>query len=529
MQKLYDFFLDKYNHRDFVNNSQARLTLNFCLITALFSLFFAAIGIPIDFQIIAFILPILALLFIGLAWLVRKDVSLKTISFLYVLQSYIATVIISYYSGMIYSSAIPWLALIPLSANLLISRKAGVLWMTVCFITVFIFAYTQEIYFGISANYDKKYEVFLYALSYNGLSSIILLLSIFFQKSKNKNLIAIQKKNELISAINQELKNKNNEAVAQNKELSQQKEEILTQRKFIGEKNKELLVAQDELNDIIEKLTITQAALSDREAENRSIIHAIYNTELIVAEFDIDVTVLKMSPTALALLQKNKDDVIGKSYAEIGKTVNVSVENNPDFELMWHDLLKGKHHTHESTLEVNGETKWLQENFFPIQNNNDEVEKIMLISQDISQLKNQQFEIETLNSDLQETIWKTENQNKTLTSQQKEIKSINAQLKISSAKITTINQGLKTRVEERTKDLEQQNKQLAEYAFINAHLLRAPLCSILGLVQLMEIDNPLGDNMLVSHMKKSSQELHDIVNKISDAIKKGPHFNRYLQ
>ena len=44
----------------------------------------------------------------------------------------------------------------------------------------------------------------------------------------------------------------------------------------------------------------------------------------------------------------------------------------------------------------------------------------------------------------------------------------------------------------------------------------------------MELDCPEKDNVLILNMKKSTKELKDIVNKISKAIEKGPHFNRYL-
>lgn len=529
MQKLYDFFLTRYKQEDFVNYSQAQLTLNFILATVVFSIFYAINANIISFNISTYIMPATAIILIGLTFLLRTEITLYSISFLYLTIGFFCIVILTMYSGVIYSSILPWLSILPLAALLLINKKAAIFWMIICFIPVFAMVFLTNSVSDVKVNYNKDYELIFYALAYNGLTGIIMALAMVYQKNNDNTLTKLQEKNELISKINLELKNKKDEVLAQNKELIHQKEEISAQSEFIGTKNKEFLLAQNELNDIIEKLTITQSALLDREAENRSIIHAIYNTELIVAEFSINGIVLKMSPAALDLLQKNKDEVIGQSYGEIGKTVNVSVDNNPDFEKMWHNLLSGQHHMHESTLEVKGETKWLQENFFPILNNNGDVEKIMLISQDITQLKNQQFEIETLNADLKETIWKAENQNEMLIAQQKEIKSINAELKNSNNKIININHGLKNRVEERTNDLELQNKQLAEYAYINAHLLRAPLCSILGLVQLMEIDNSAYDNLLISHMKKSSQELHDIVNKISIAINKGPHFNRKLQ
>ncbi|MCK5699864.1 MAG: hypothetical protein KAI29_01865 [Cyclobacteriaceae bacterium] len=528
MQKLYNFFLFRYLHKDFVELSQTRLTLNFCLVTALFSLLYTVTAILINFQASAIVMPIIAVLFLGLAFLMRTPISPYTISFLYLLLSYIASIILIYFSGMIYSSITPWLSFIPLSANLLINRKVAIGWFIVCFISVIMFAIAQENYSNVAVNYDKAYEVWFYAIVYNGLTGIILVLSMIFQNAKDAILTTLKEKNELISSINLEFKSKNEEVVTQYESLIQQKEEIAAQGEFIEIKNRELLLIQDELNDLIEKLTLTQSELSNREAENRSILDAIYNTQLIVGEFDINGKLSKISSNALKFLEANNDEIIGKSLVEIGQKVKLNVDNNSGLDKMWKDLLNGKQYSQEATLEIHGKKQWLKQNFFPVLNDKGKAEKIMVISLNISQLRNQQYEIEVLNSDLKETIWKFEKQNDLLISQQKEIEFINDELKNSNQEIQNINQSLETRVIERTKDLEYQNKQLAEYSYINAHLLRAPLCSILGLVQIMEIDCPEKDNILTLHMKKSTKELKDIVSKISKVLEKGPHFNRDL-
>ncbi|MCK5103224.1 MAG: hypothetical protein KAR17_10430, partial [Cyclobacteriaceae bacterium] len=142
--------------------------------------------------------------------------------------------------------------------------------------------------------------------------------------------------------------------------------------------------------------------------------------------------------------------------------------------------------------------------------------------------KNQQYEIEVLNADLKENLWKIENQNDLLINQRREIENINEELKRSNEEIRNINLNLENHVSERTKNLELQNKQLSEYAYINAHLLRGPLCSILGLIHLMENDKSKDAGPLIFHMKKSSKELQEVVDKISKAIEKGSHFDRNL-
>lgn len=473
-------------------------------------------------------MTIAALSYLGLAFLLRTSIKLNLISFLYVSVSFIAAVILVFTSGNIYSSILPWLSIIPLSANLLINRKAAYFWLIACITTVFAFAYIQDTPSNIHVQYDKNAEIWFYAIVYNGLIAIILVLSMIFQKAKDNVLIALKEKNEFISSINHELKNKNDEILSQNEALLQQKEEILAQREFIEIKNKELLLVQDEHNNLIDKLTVTQNTLSDREAENRIVLDALYHTELIVGELDISGRFIKISQEAINFLQMTEKEVLGKSFAELGGQIKLSIQNNINQDEMWQDILEGKKSSHEALLQINNNEFWLQENFFLILDQNGKTTKVMIIAQDISKIKNQQNEIEVLNTELRENIWKIEKQNELLLTQRKEIETINNELKKGNEEIRNINLNLENHVKERTQHLELQNKQLSEYTYINAHLLRGPLCSILGLVHLMENSKAEDVDSLIFHMKKSSQELQDVIDKISKAIEKGSHFDRSL-
>lgn len=529
MERLYDFFLFRYRHQDYSAFSQARLTLNFCLITAFFSLLYVFIANFIGFQTSVLVMSSLAVLFTALAIMIRYGVPLPIISFLILILSYVSSVILVSLSGLIYSSILPWLSFIPLVAILLQNKKAAIIWMFICFVTVFAFAFLQDGYSNIPVQYNKEFEVWFYVGVYNGLTGIILALSIVFQKAKDNVLKTLEEKNQLISSINIELKGKNEEILFQNKELFQQKEEINAQREFIEIKNRELLLIQDELNTLIEKLTNTQHSLANREAENRSILDSIYRTQLIVGELDLDGRFIKISSEAAKFLQMKTEDIIGKLFSEVGSRLKMTLQNNILYEEMWQSVLNGNNSSHESMMLINETEYWLKENYFPILDEEGNPFKIMIISQDISQMKNQQNEIEILNVDLQENIWKIEKQNNLLLQQQKEIETIFKELQTSNDEIKNINLSLEIRVKERTKNLELQNKQLSEYAFINAHLLRGPLCSILGLIQLLETDESNDtESMILFHLKKSSSELKEIVEKISKAIEQGSHFDRNL-
>jgi signal transduction histidine kinase len=120
-------------------------------------------------------------------------------------------------------------------------------------------------------------------------------------------------------------------------------------------------------------------------------------------------------------------------------------------------------------------------------------------------------------------------QNQKLKTLQKEIERQNIELKNKNEEINSMlthvadaNKTLEQRVKERTVALELQNEKLAEYAFINSHLLRAPLARILGLTNIISRSTINEEEReLIDYLKIASHDLDDVVTKISKAIDDG--------
>jgi signal transduction histidine kinase len=98
----------------------------------------------------------------------------------------------------------------------------------------------------------------------------------------------------------------------------------------------------------------------------------------------------------------------------------------------------------------------------------------------------------------------------------------NEAIKIQAEEIRAVNENLEELVHQRTYQLEMKNKALEEYAFINAHKLRAPVASILGLIPIFK-SLPLNSEgvEVVGHLKKSTDQLNDIVHSITKALERG--------
>ncbi len=94
--------------------------------------------------------------------------------------------------------------------------------------------------------------------------------------------------------------------------------------------------------------------------------------------------------------------------------------------------------------------------------------------------------------------------------------------------ITTINDNLEKIVASRTKELEVKNAQLTEYAYINSHVLRAPVARISGLYNLFktQTEKIIEEPAILDYMENSIQELEEITLQINRAIEESSNFDR---
>jgi signal transduction histidine kinase len=103
-----------------------------------------------------------------------------------------------------------------------------------------------------------------------------------------------------------------------------------------------------------------------------------------------------------------------------------------------------------------------------------------------------------------------------------EIQAQNEEIQAQADQIQGINENLEDLVRQRTSELEKKNKALEESAFIIAHELRAPVASILGLINLMtkaELNEE--GKVIAKHMDDSAEKLNTIVRTITKAIERG--------
>jgi len=99
---------------------------------------------------------------------------------------------------------------------------------------------------------------------------------------------------------------------------------------------------------------------------------------------------------------------------------------------------------------------------------------------------------------------------------------LNAQaeeLLASNQAMDDVNSNLEQLVQERSEKLVSQNRKLIEYAYYNAHVVRGPLARILGLVNIMEIEQKK-ETPYITMLKGASEELDASIKQINSILEK---------
>ncbi len=315
--------------------------------------------------------------------------------------------------------------------------------------------------------------------------------------------------------------------------LLQEKQELLSEKTHLLEKkDSELGHTKYELLKTIERLQSVMEKLRAKEAESKSIINALKEHFLII-QFDLEGNVHDLNKNMVDFLDlkgKEKDLKNNSGYDFWDRYGNIDHSRRTRIKL-WKKIIGGEMFTEELEFNVEGKRKSLASTFAPLLDANGVPNKILALGHDITELRGQKEEIDQMNFELKEKIEEIRQQNDMLNFQQKEISDKSEELQRQKEEIQTINDSLEERVKERTKVLQKINKQLSEYAFINSHVLRGPVSTIMGLINLIEYSNLSPDDMvIINHLKETARVLDSIVERINAAIDQGDHFDReYLQ
>jgi len=522
-------FLQKY-HDD--ERTRALLVVQFNGIAMAVSLFYAVIQPRFHVHVpqwlflalpaaLAVVLVLLARAVLPVKWLAQITVFLFWISFMAGIA----------YSGGIYSLVMPWLALMPIMAHLLVNHNASKVWLGVVLISAVLFNFffkDANVLSDGSAPWRSSFSIV-------GLVTVSYFFTHLYYKATKKNI-------DQVNAQNIRLLDQQEEIQTQNEELVQQRNEIISQRDFIQRQN-DLLSSQ---NRQIEHVNRELRKRVEEIFQRNSVLERHWHTLLQISKSravnfgDFGEAMRYLTQVAADTLQTSRVSVWA-----------INRERNSLQCLVLYDAATRNHREEEDLLLTN-----FPRYFEALKREGVISAKQAAYNEDTFEFKQSYLEPRHIESMMDAPYFidgelagvlcceQTESARHwtpedilfaqaladivTLAYRANQRRDYERRIRLHRREIVRINQSLEDRVRERTRELEAQNNQLAEYAYINSHLLRGPLSRLLGLINLIDYA-ALADKKekeLIEHLRQSGTELDEVVRKINDAIVERGELNR---
>ncbi|MCU0420533.1 MAG: hypothetical protein MUC38_12845, partial [Cyclobacteriaceae bacterium] len=238
-------FYHYLTHR-FINPAQratARTVIQFSLTEAFISLTYGLLHPWLGFHVPRVFFFVFSLVIVAGLWLFRSRLPLAVLAHVCIGVMWAGFCLGIAYSGGVFSLVLPWLALMPLMANLLIGLPAARGWMAVSVLSViFFFFFFKDAQPNLDVGGDLRS-----ALAHVGLVLIVFLFSYLFYRAQLALVREVKEKNDYLVQREKEI-------VAQNETLQKQQYEIQSQSDFIQRQNT-LLIQQnvriDKMNDLL--------------------------------------------------------------------------------------------------------------------------------------------------------------------------------------------------------------------------------------------------------------------------------------
>ena len=110
-----------------------------------------------------------------------------------------------------------------------------------------------------------------------------------------------------------------------------------------------------------------------------------------------------------------------------------------------------------------------------------------------------------------------ERQNEVIKNLNRKLSQKTAEMELYNRDIAAIKNNLEKVAALHTENLQKENQRIIEYSFINAHLVRAPLTNIMGLVDHVKGDT---DYKKIEELKQNANKLDRVIRKLADILRR---------
>jgi len=156
----------------------------------------------------------------------------------------------------------------------------------------------------------------------------------------------------------------------------------------------ELRSSEDEMRQNMEKLSAIQEDMQRNQVQLKGLFNAI-DTTLAMAEIDVDGNIIKINDQLADVCQLQKNNIVGTSVKSL-------IDDNTSFQEFWSQINNKETIAGENKIKTDsGKSIWLDSTFTPVINSNGELEKVLMLSKEITSEKELEIENENRNAELQ--------------------------------------------------------------------------------------------------------------------------------
>lgn len=491
---------------------KARLVLWFAVVEVLISTCYYFAHPHFGFRVPRMVFSGLSITVLIQILMLRMPLSLTVIAHSLITTLWISFCIGIATSGGILSLVLPWLSVMTVMANLLIHQRAATVWGGISLISILFF-------FLGGTTPDAIEDSHWRSLAANSGLVIITFVFTWLFHLAHTNLVA------KVVAKNKKLEARKDRLIAQHREIQAQKSFIEKQNQLLNTQNRSIekinQVLQERVQEIMSRneilgqhwqtlLTITKSYTINFGQLEEALA---YITQTVSKSLAIDrVSVWRYHADTHRIVCLQITDVQNQHL----KTKELALEEFPEY----YKALMSEQVIAAVESQVHWQTRELKEKYLVPRNIISMMDSPFFISGKLGGVICCEHRVvrSWANEDI--LFVQALSDIVTLSIMNQERRAYEVALLEKQNEIISINQSLEMRVKQRTEELEKQNNRLAEYAYINSHLLRAPLSRLLGLVNLVGYSEIAGNEreQIIQQIQVAGRELDDVVGKINAAL-----------
>jgi signal transduction histidine kinase len=206
LTKLVDWFIHPVYFTQTTNLRRARLLVRACLLTSIFSISYVWLSLFFNYEKGLYLTGFNVIGYFMLPFLVRTRISLPIITNTYPVFGAITVVILTWFSGGMWSAIYPWIIAVPVLALLVVGKRPAIYWTIISFGCMMAFGVLELYDFPFPIEYNASMRTAWFLCIVPGLLLIIMVVSFTFEHTMHRAMNDVEAQKLTIEKQSSELR-----------------------------------------------------------------------------------------------------------------------------------------------------------------------------------------------------------------------------------------------------------------------------------------------------------------------------------